>query len=142
MSAMGTGVAAGVAQAALQSQQLGRQRDVRNRQTQRTADRQKEIAQVRVQGLEEVDHAEDATRIRIDNQVPDHERHDQPQRRNSHRQDSNETANADQPAPLPAAPPDAAAPVEGDVAPEPQSHVAAAYRHSTESESHRLDVEG
>lgn len=158
MGTMGTGVIAGVAQAALQAQQVGRQRDQRSRTVQRTADRQKEIARVRVEGLEELDGAEDATRIRIDNQVPDHERHDLPHRRSRHHdpngaqpdapdpQHANAPGNG-QPLPLPAGAPPVSPPsgTASDLtATEPASHLAAVYQHAGDKDkpTHRLDVEG
>ena len=87
MAVHGTGVIAGVSQTALQSQQLGRLRDKRSREAKRTAQRQQEIERVRMQGLEEDDGAEQATRIRIDSQIPEHEHHEHPEQRRRKRED-------------------------------------------------------
>lgn len=69
----GTGVIAGVAQTALQAQQLARRRDKQVRDAKRLAQHQLEVQRMRVESLEENDAAEDATRIRIDSHVPEHE---------------------------------------------------------------------
>ena len=146
---IGTGVAAGVAQTVQQAQQVARQRDKQVRDARRLADHQLEVQRIRVEGLEEVDAAEDVTRIRIDNQVPEHEHRDLPERRRRH-DDPAEAGNRSVPMdraellsrlPLAVDTSKLAAPP-----PEPQSIVAATYQHHTADHdtagNSRLDLEG
>lgn len=83
MSVLGTGIAAAVAQTALQAQQVAHQRDQRSRETERSAHRLRQVFETRLKGLEEDDAAEDTTRIHADADVPEHEhqRHEQQARR-------------------------------------------------------------
>ncbi|GAB4108002.1 MAG: hypothetical protein Kow00105_13300 [Phycisphaeraceae bacterium] len=76
MSVLGTGIAAAVAQTALQSQQVARQRDKREANRTRQAQRDLEVFQTRLLGLEEHDADEDATRLHVDNQQSDREHPD------------------------------------------------------------------
>lgn len=76
VSAIGTGIAAAVAQTGLQSQQVSRQRDKREANRTRQAQRDTEVFQTRLLGLEELDGDEDATRLHVDNQQPDREHPD------------------------------------------------------------------
>lgn len=85
---IGTGVAAGVAQSAQQAQQLARQRDKQVRDARRLADRQLEIQRVQLEGLTELDAAEQATGIHIDNQVPEHEHRELPESRRRREEDA------------------------------------------------------
>lgn len=78
MSVLGTGIASGVAQTAQKAQQVAGQRDRVSRQEGAAAQRLKEMVEARLHELEEIDDVAD---IRIDGQVPEHERHpDHPDR--------------------------------------------------------------
>ena len=79
MSVLGTGIAAAVAQTGLQSQQVARQRDRRENSRTSQAQRDSEIFETRLLGLEEHDGDEQATRLHVDNQHPDHEHPDSQQ---------------------------------------------------------------
>ena len=57
MSVMGTGVGAGVAQAALQAQEVARNRDKERTETIQTANRVREIFETRLRNLEEGEEA-------------------------------------------------------------------------------------
>lgn len=83
MSVLGTGIAAAVAQTALQAQQVAHQRDQRSRETERSAHRLRQVFETRLKGLEEDDAAEDTTRIHADADVPEreHQHHEQQARR-------------------------------------------------------------
>ncbi len=83
MSAIGTGIAAAVAQTGLQSQQVARQQDRKENNRTRQAQRDSEIFQIRLLGLEEHDGDEDSTRLHVDNQQPDRE-HPDDQRAEKH----------------------------------------------------------
>lgn len=83
MSVIGTGIAAAVAQTGLQSQQVARQRDKREANRTRQAQRDTEVFQTRLLGLEEHDGDEQATRLHVDNQQPDRE-HPDDQRAEKH----------------------------------------------------------
>lgn len=72
MSVLGTGIASGVAQTAQTAQQVAGQRDRVSRQEGAAAQRLKEMVEARLHELEEIDDVAD---IRIDGQVPEHERH-------------------------------------------------------------------
>lgn len=76
MSAIGTGVAAAVAQTSLQSQQVARQRDKRESNRTRQAQQDTEVFETRLLGLEEHDGDEQATRLHVDNQQPDRDHPD------------------------------------------------------------------
>ena len=76
MSAIGTGIAAAVAQTGLQSQQVARQKDKRESTRTREAQRDTEIFETRLLGLEEHDGDEAATRLHIDNEQSDREHPD------------------------------------------------------------------
>ncbi len=73
MSVIGTGIAASVAQVGLQSQQVAGQRDRRENNRTRQAQRDTEVFETRLIGLEEHDGDEQATRLHVDNQQPDPE---------------------------------------------------------------------
>lgn len=85
MSAIGTGIAAAVAQTGLQSQQVARQKDKRENSRTREAQRDTEVFQTRLLGLEEHDGDEAATRLHIDNEQSDRE-HPDDQRAERHAQ--------------------------------------------------------
>ncbi|MFP4145262.1 MAG: hypothetical protein ACLFV3_08975 [Phycisphaeraceae bacterium] len=72
MSVQGTSVAAGLAQTGLQAQQVARKRDRQAREKERAAQRTREVAEVQIRGIEEDDAAEDATRLHLDQEVPQH----------------------------------------------------------------------
>ena len=76
LSAIGTGIAAAVAQTGLQSQQVARQHDKRTKDRTRQAQRDTEVFETRLIGLEEHDGDEAATRLHVDNQQPDREHPD------------------------------------------------------------------
>ncbi len=76
MSAIGTGIAASVAQVGLQSQQIARQHDKRQNNRTRQAKHAAEVFETRLVGLEEHDGDEQATRLHVDNQQPDREHPD------------------------------------------------------------------
>lgn len=77
MSAIGTGIAASVAQVGLQSQQVAGRRDRRENNRTRQAQRDTEVFETRLLGLEEHDGDEQATRLHVDNQQPDREHRDE-----------------------------------------------------------------
>ncbi len=83
MSAIGTGIAAAVAQTGLQSQQVARQQDKRESNRTRQAQRDTEVFQTRLLGLEEHDGDEAATRLHVDNEQSDRE-HPDDQRAENH----------------------------------------------------------
>jgi hypothetical protein len=68
----GTQIAAGVAQTALQAQQVARQRD---REARRASDTRRlpELIEARLRALEEGDQADSSTSGRIDEQLPSHQ---------------------------------------------------------------------
>lgn len=76
MSVIGTGLAAAVAQTGLQAQQVAARRDKRENNRTRQAQRDTEVFQTRLLGLEEHDGDEAATRLHVDNQQPDREHPD------------------------------------------------------------------
>ena len=76
MSVIGTGIAAAVAGTGLQSQQVAARRDKRENNRTRQAQRDMEVFQTRLLGLEEHDGDEAATRLHVDNQQPDREHPD------------------------------------------------------------------
>lgn len=76
MSAIGTGIAAAVAQTSLQSQQVASRRDKRESNRTRQAQQDAEVFETRLLGLEEHDSDEQATRLHVDNQQPDREHPD------------------------------------------------------------------
>ena len=149
---LGTGVAAGVAQTAHQAQQLARQRDKRVRDAKRLADHQLEVQRAQVEGLEEIDAAEDVTRIHIDNQVPEHEHRNLPEARRRSRGHGElarlvfplDRAELRSRLPLPV---DASKLTGAKPAPEPPAAVAAAYQHTraepdAASVKSKLDLKG
>lgn len=71
MSVIGTGIAAAVAQTGLQSQQVAARRDKRESNRTRQSQRDTEVFETRLLGLEEHDGDEAATRLHVDNQQPD-----------------------------------------------------------------------
>lgn len=74
MSVLGTGVAAGVAQTGLQSQQVARQRDRRVRDTRDQADRVEQVFEAHIRGLQEDGDDNSAARLVVDTQTAnDHE---------------------------------------------------------------------
>ena len=132
MGVIGTGVAAGVAQTALQAQQVSRQRNKRVTDNTRAAQRMRELAEVRLRGIEEQDVGDDPNRIFIDSHIPEHEHHELPEVRrrkhHQHRQIVDTSALTGR------------APAEHA---EPSNFAAAAYQHTGEkTPTHKLDVEG
>jgi len=75
LSVIGTGIAAAVAQTGLQSQQVAGRRDRRENNRTRQAQRDTEIFETRLIGLEEHDGDEAATRLHVDNEQTDREQH-------------------------------------------------------------------
>ncbi len=73
MSVLGTSIAASVAQTALQSQQVARQRDGLNSQAADGARRLRDLVEGHLQALEEGDEFESPAQLHIDNQLPDHQ---------------------------------------------------------------------
>jgi len=73
MSVMGTGVAAGVAQAASNAETVARRRDKRSNKTTAETRRVREIFEAHLKTLEEHDEGENTARIYTDSQVPQHE---------------------------------------------------------------------
>ncbi|QQE10572.1 hypothetical protein JD969_13805 [Planctomycetota bacterium] len=74
MSVMGTGVAAGVAQTALQGQQQARQKDKKVREDQQSTEKVLKVFEAHIKGLEENDSDEESSaRLHVDSQVRDHE---------------------------------------------------------------------
>ncbi len=71
MSSMGTSVAAGVAQTALQAQQVARQRDRRVTQRREEAQRVREMFEAAMRALEEGDRPGSAPHVDISDQLPD-----------------------------------------------------------------------
>ncbi len=74
MSVMGTSIAAGVAQAGHQAEQVARQRDRRTRERADSARRVADAYEALLVHLQESEDAESGARVRIDDQVPEHER--------------------------------------------------------------------
>lgn len=72
MTSIGTGVAAAVAQTALQAQQTARVRDKANTQSARDAKRLHEILRTAMQALEEGDQFESPAQLHVDSQMPQH----------------------------------------------------------------------
>lgn len=75
MSILGTGVAAGVAQTTLQSQQVAQKRDKRTKDVARQRQRVEEVMEIQLKGLEEDDAAEQQTQLHVDNQVTEQSQH-------------------------------------------------------------------
>ena len=74
MSVMGTGIAAGVAATALQSQQQARKRDKKVREEQQSAEKVLEVFEAHIKGLEENDGDESSSaRLQVEAQLRDHE---------------------------------------------------------------------
>jgi len=71
MSFLGTGAAAGVAQTALQAQQVAQQRDKRNAQKTADADHMDDLLELHFRALEEGDEDQNISKLRIDEQLPD-----------------------------------------------------------------------
>lgn len=71
MSAMGTGVAAGVAQTAHQAQQVARRKDKRLREDQRPSQRVRDIYETHLKVLDEHDESDSAPRLTVDDQMQD-----------------------------------------------------------------------
>jgi len=133
MGVIGTGVAAGVAQTALQAQQVGRNRNKRAADAARAGQRLRELAEVRLRGIEEQDVGDDATRIHIDNQVPEHEHRDLPEIRRRKQHPEHPYRQYVDTTPL----------TDHAAAQEPTNFAAAAYQHTVEkTPTHKLDVEG
>lgn len=72
MSIQGTGVAAGVAQSALQAQQVGRTRDKTDTQAAANARRMREALEAHLQALEEGDEFESPAQLHVDENPPEH----------------------------------------------------------------------
>jgi hypothetical protein len=70
MTSIGTGVAAGVAQTALQAQQAARQRDKAHGQSARDAKRLHEMLEATMQALEEGDEFESPAQLHVGEDVP------------------------------------------------------------------------
>lgn len=73
MSVLGTGVAAGVAQSALQAQQTARRRDRRQTQSEAEAERVRDLVEAHLRAVEEGDQSESPAQLHIDGQVPEHQ---------------------------------------------------------------------
>ena len=73
MSVLGTGAAAGVAQTALQAQQIAQQRDKRTTQSAADATRLQNLLESHLRALEEGDETETPAQVRIDGQLPEQE---------------------------------------------------------------------
>lgn len=73
MSTIGTGVAAAVAQTALNAQQVARRRDrdIKEQDARRRV--MQEQLEIHVQAVDEGDEADSPTQLRIEEQVPQHE---------------------------------------------------------------------
>ena len=71
MSVIGTGIAAGVANSALQSQQVARNRDKQRNETANDTRLMRELFETRLRALEEGDQT--PTQLRIGDEVPQHE---------------------------------------------------------------------
>jgi hypothetical protein len=84
MTSIGTGIAAAVAQTALQAQQTARVRDKAQTQSARDAKRLHELLQTAMQALEEGDQFESPAQLHVDSQMPQHqspqENQDKPKR--------------------------------------------------------------
>lgn len=78
MTQAGTGIAAGVAQTALQAQQVARRRDAASARASADAKRLRELLQTHLQALEEGDEFESPAQLHIDGQMPEGE-HPEPQ---------------------------------------------------------------
>lgn len=78
MSVLGTNLAAGVAQTALNAQQLGRQRDARVREQQRATSKIRDTYTVQSKILEEDDKGNATPRLVVDDQLQERP-HPQPQ---------------------------------------------------------------
>ena len=72
MSIQGTGVAAGVAQTALQAQQVGRARDKADTQATANARRMREALEAHMQALEEGDEFESPAQLHVDENPAEH----------------------------------------------------------------------
>jgi hypothetical protein len=73
MTQAGTGIAAGVAQTALQAQQVARRRDAAVSREAADAKRLRELLQTHMQALEEGDEFESPAQLHIDGQMPEGE---------------------------------------------------------------------
>ena len=73
MTSIGTGVAAAVAQTALQAQQTARVRDKAHTQSARDAKRLHEMVQTALRALEEGDQFESPAQLHVDSQMPQHQ---------------------------------------------------------------------
>ena len=73
MTSIGTGIAAAVAQTALQAQQTARLRDKAQTQSARDAKRLHELLQTAMQALEEGDQFESPAQLHVDSQMPQHQ---------------------------------------------------------------------
>jgi len=78
MSVIGTGVAAGVAQAASNAETVARKRDKRTNKDAEETRRIREIFESHLKTLEEHDEGEQTARIYTDSQVPQHEHNQDP----------------------------------------------------------------
>lgn len=78
MSSMGTGPTAGVAQTALNAQQVARQRDKKVRDEKHQSERIKDTFETHLRAVEEGDEAEAPSQLRLDQQVPQHEHNGNP----------------------------------------------------------------
>lgn len=74
MSVIGTGVAAGVAQSQHQAQQVNRRQQRDKTDAARELRRIRERLDIHLQALDESDEAADLSQLRIDAQVPEHQR--------------------------------------------------------------------
>jgi len=73
MSSIGNGVAAGVAQTALQAQQVGRKRSTEKSRQSHAAEHVREIVEQHLEAVEEGDEAETPSQLRIDQHIPEKE---------------------------------------------------------------------
>jgi hypothetical protein len=72
MSVLGTGPAAGVAQAALNAQQTARSKDRDKTAAARESKRLRELMEAHLLALEEGDESDTPTQLHIDNHLPEH----------------------------------------------------------------------
>ena len=72
MSVLGTGVAAGVAQAGLQAQQTARERDRKKAHEAQTAQQVRESFEAHLSTLEKVEQVEQLDPLQIDEHLPQH----------------------------------------------------------------------
>ena len=72
MSNIGTGVAAAVAQTAYVAQQVARRRDRQIKEQDARREEMQELLEIHMQAVDEGDENDSPTRVRIEEQVPEH----------------------------------------------------------------------